>query len=72
LQVRQRAYGIGENDPAVTEDLPELGGGFGALVFSQIGRPGHVDRIEGTNESNGVDRKAQLIGSCSLEQFDGL
>jgi len=32
LQVRQRAYGIADDDPAVIENFPEFRGGFGALV----------------------------------------
>jgi hypothetical protein len=37
LQVRQRAYGIADHDPAVIENFLEFPGGFGALVFGQIG-----------------------------------
>ena len=32
LQVRESAYGIADNDPAVIENFLELRGGFNALV----------------------------------------
>ncbi len=67
LQVRQRSYGIADNDPAVIENFLEFGGGFGALVRGQISLATHVGRIKTSEEGEKADAwYRQLVRSGDL------
>src|ERR1022692_3808157 len=72
LQARQCAYGIGENDARVVEDLLELRGGFGAPMRQQTGLAAQVHRIEVSEETRPATRYGELIRSCDLQQLDGV
>ena len=51
----------------------ELSSGFGTSAFRQISLAPHIDRIERSIQGmDGAARSAQLVGSSSLQQIDGL
>ena len=65
--MRQRTYGIADDDSAVIENFLEFRGGFGALVRGQIGFTTHIDWIERPEEPmKAAARRAQIIGNGDL------
>src|SRR5262249_20346272 len=60
--MRKRADRFINHDTAMFEDFPELGGGFGVLVCSQIRFSSHVDVERGPGP--------QFVGRDSLQRLN--
>ena len=62
LELRERADRIADYDAAVIEDRLELRCGISASMCGQIGFATHVDRIQGSEESDkAAGRHAQFV-----------
>ena len=71
LQVRQGAYGIADNDPAVIENFLEFRSSFSALMRRQIRFAPNIDWIERPEKSiYAAARRTQFVGSGCLQDFD--